>query len=90
MRPHPSAARVLADEIEASARQDAQRILEQAREEAIRERERILADAQNEIAELALLAAEKVIGRELANRDAQRTYLNEFLTALPANGTARN
>jgi F-type H+-transporting ATPase subunit b len=71
----------LADEITASARQDAQRILEQAREEAGRERERILAEAQHEIAELALLAAEKVLGRELANRDAQRAYVNEFLTA---------
>lgn len=80
----------LADEIEASARQDAQRILDQAREEATRERERILADAQNEIAELALLAAEKVIGRELSNREVQRSYVNEFLTASTANGTARN
>ncbi len=77
----------LADEIEASARQDAQRIVEQAREEANRERERILADAQHEIAELAMLAAEKVIGRELANREAQRAYVNEFLAA---RGTARN
>jgi len=77
----------LAAEIEGSARQDAQKILEDARNEAVRERERIIAEAQDQIAELAMLAAEKVLGRELSNRDAQRAFVNEFLAA---NGKARN
>lgn len=76
----------LAAEIEAGARQDAQRIMEEARGEAVRERERIIAEAQDQIAELALLAAEKVIGRELADREAQRAFVDEFLAS---NGTAR-
>ena len=77
----------LAAEIESSARQDAQKILEDARFEATRERERIIAEAQDQIAELAMLAAEKVLGRELSNREAQRAFVNEFLAA---DGKARN
>ncbi len=77
----------LAAEIESSARQDALKILEDARFEATRERDRIIAEAQDQIAELAMLAAEKVLGRELSNRDAQRAFVNEFLAA---NGKARN
>ncbi len=77
----------LAAEIESSARQDAQKIVDDARTEAVRERERIIAEAQDQIAELAMLAAEKVLGRELSNRDAQRAFVHEFLAA---NGKARN
>lgn len=77
----------LAAEIEGSARQNAQKILEDARFEATRERERIIAEAQDQIAELAMLAAEKVLGRELSSRDVQRAFVNEFLAA---NGKARN
>jgi F-type H+-transporting ATPase subunit b len=77
----------LAAEIESSARQDAQKILEDARYEATRERERIIAEAQDQIAELAVLAAEKVLGRELSSRESQRAFVNEFLAA---NGKARS
>ena len=77
----------LAAEIESSARQDAQKILDDARGEAVRERERIIGEAQDQIAELAMLAAEKVLGRELSNREAQRAFVNEFLAS---NGKARN
>lgn len=77
----------LAAEIESSARQDALKIMEDARFEATRERDRIIAEAQDQIAELAMLAAEKVLGRELSNRDAQRAFVTEFLAA---NGKARN
>ena len=69
----------LAAEIEGSARQDAQKILDDARNEATRERERIVAEAQDQIAELAMLAAEKVLGRELSSRESQRAFVNEFL-----------
>lgn len=77
----------LAAEIETSARQDALKIMEEARGEATRERERIIAEAQDQIAELAMLAAEKVLGRELSNREAQRAFVNEFLAV---NAKARN
>lgn len=77
----------LAAEIESGARQDAQKILEDARNEAIRERDRIIAEAQDQIAELAMLAAEKVLGRELSSRETQRAFVNEFLAA---EGKARN
>jgi F-type H+-transporting ATPase subunit b len=77
----------LAVEIETQARQDAQRVMEDARGEARRERDRIIGEAQDEIAELALLAAEKVIERELDDRESQRAFVQEFLAA---NGTMRN
>lgn len=77
----------LAAEIESGARQDAQKILDDARNEAMRERDRIIAEAQDQIAELAMLAAEKVLGRELSSRETQRAFVNEFLAA---NGKARN
>lgn len=77
----------LAAEIEGNARQEAQKIIEDARSEAVRERERIIAEAQEQIASLAMLAAEKVLGRELTNRDAQHAFVNEFLAS---NGKARN
>lgn len=77
----------LATEIESSARQDAQKILDDARSEAVRERDRIIAEAQDQIADLALLAAEKVLGRELSDRGAQRAFVSEFLAS---NGKARN
>jgi F0F1-type ATP synthase membrane subunit b/b' len=54
---------------------------------ATRERERIVAEAQDQIAELAMLAAEKVLGRELSSRDVQRSFVNQFLAA---DGKARN
>ena len=75
----------LAAEIEAGAREEAQRLVEEARQDAVRERDRIIAEAQDQIAELALLAAEKVIGRELADREVQRSFVNEWLSS---NGTA--
>ncbi len=77
----------LATEIEAGARQKEQEILASARDEAVREKERIIAEAQDQIAELALLAAEKVLGRELADREAQSVFVNDFLAS---NGTARS
>lgn len=80
----------LASEIEANARQEAQRIVADAREDAARERDRIIAEAQDQVAELALLAAEKVLGRELSDREAQRAYVNEFLASTAPGRTARN
>ena len=44
-------------------------------------RERILAEAQDEVAELALLAAEKVLGRELSKPPSQHAFVTEFLAA---------
>lgn len=77
----------LASEIEANARKEAQRIVDGAREDAVHERDRIIAEAQDQIAELALLAAEKVLGRELASHEAQRVFVHEFLAS---HGTARS
>ena len=72
-------------------RLDGRRVfVDEARQEATRERERILVEAQDQIADLALLAAEKVLGRELSSREVQRAFVSEFLAEMPANGQARN
>ncbi len=38
-----------------------------------------LAEANKEIAELAILATEQVLGRELADRSEQERFVQEFL-----------
>jgi F0F1-type ATP synthase membrane subunit b/b' len=38
-----------------------------------------LADANRQIADLAIMATEKLLGRELANRAEQQRFVAEFL-----------
>ncbi|MBQ8688671.1 MAG: F0F1 ATP synthase subunit B [Ruminococcus sp.] len=60
------------------AQEDANRIMETARKELVLERERSLADAQDEIVSLALEAAAQVIGKEM-DADANRAIVDAFL-----------
>lgn len=59
-------------EIIAKAQEEAARSLEQAKMDIRREKEKALAEIRNEVAEIALLAASKVIGRTLTSEDHQR------------------
>lgn len=56
------------NEIMAKSKEDATRILRQAQEEISREKDAALAEIKNQVAELSVLVAEKIIGRTL---DAQ-------------------
>ncbi len=72
----------------AQARQDAQKIRDEAHVQIEFERKQMMADLHDEVVRLSLLAAQKVIGQSLDDR-AHRQLVNDFLTQadkLPANG----
>ena len=52
-----------------------------AQQDAEKQAAAVLADANKEIAELAILATEQVLGRELADRREQERFVQEFLAS---------
>ncbi len=50
-----------------------------AQEEAKQQVELALADANKQIAELAIMATEQLLGRELEKKTEQRRFVTEFL-----------
>jgi F-type H+-transporting ATPase subunit b len=67
------------EKIIAEAREEAAQIKRQARAEIAQEREQMLAELRKQVADLAILAAQRVIGRSL-DEEAQRQLVQEFLT----------
>ena len=64
------------------AQQEADRLVERARQEAATERAQAMADLRREVGNLAVLAAGRVIGRNLDDQ-AQRQLVEEFLAEQP-------
>lgn len=62
----------LLDENEQRLRADSQRIKEQASQDIERERQKAVEDIKSQTADLAILVAEKVIGRSLSEDDHRR------------------
>ncbi|MDI3279830.1 MAG: F0F1 ATP synthase subunit B [Bacillota bacterium] len=60
------------NQILARAEEEAKQILQEAKEEIQREKARAVAEVRNEVAEIALLAASKLIGRVLTPQDHER------------------
>jgi F-type H+-transporting ATPase subunit b len=73
----------VANEIRAEAQREADAIREHARQEATEEKARILADMQNQIASLSVLAAERVLGQAVDD-SLQRRLINQSLVELSA------
>jgi F-type H+-transporting ATPase subunit b len=73
----------VATEIRAEAQRDADAIRERARLEAAEEKARILAEVQNQIASLSVLAAERVLGQSVDD-NLQRKLINQSLLELGA------
>ena len=71
----------LREEIIQQARREADEIKARAREEAEHEKERALSAARDEIANLVVLATEKLIGQSVDDK-AQRRLVQDFLTQL--------
>ncbi len=67
------------EEILVEARVEAQKVVAKAREELDYERKRVLAELRQEVADLAVLAAGKVIKREL-NDASHRQLVEDFLS----------
>lgn len=84
-------ASVQADEqataILAKANEDAKAVVAGAADEAEAERNRILADMRSQVAAIAVAAANKVIGESLDEK-RQRTLIDNFFAAVPADATA--
>jgi F-type H+-transporting ATPase subunit b len=71
----------LLDENEQRLRAESQRIKEETTQDIERERRKAIQDVKNQSAELAILVAEKVIGRSLSDADHHR-FAQEALAAV--------
>jgi F-type H+-transporting ATPase subunit b len=65
------------------ANSDAKQVLADAREEAIEERDRILADLRSQVAAISIAAANKLIGESLSE-DRQHEIIADFFAKIPA------
>jgi F-type H+-transporting ATPase subunit b len=74
------AERIAAD-VRARAEQEATDIRMKAQADAKVQVESALSDANRQIADLAILATEQLLGRELARKDEQQRFVAEFLAA---------
>jgi F-type H+-transporting ATPase subunit b len=68
-------------EIKAEAQREADLIREKAREEAKQEKVHLLAEVQNQIASLSMLATERILGKGL-DAGTQKRLIDEFLGEL--------
>jgi F-type H+-transporting ATPase subunit b len=78
----------IAQDIRARAEQEATEIRMKAQEEAEKQAEAALSNANKEIAELAILATEQLLGRELAKKSEQQRFVTEFLEQQKGGGAA--
>ena len=81
------AAEKVAADIRADAEREAEAIRQKAREEAALERERMLAEVQDQIASLSLLATERVL-HQAVDEGLQRRLIDQFLAELGDGGRA--
>jgi F-type H+-transporting ATPase subunit b len=69
----------IAQEIRTRADQEATEIRMKAQSDAQAQTDALLTSANKEIADLAIAATEKLLGRELGKKDEQRRFVTEFL-----------
>lgn len=74
-------AETAAQSVKIEAEEESTKIKEQARADALLERERILADLRSQVASLAIAAAQKLIGESL-DESRQRSLLDQFFSGL--------
>ena len=76
----------IGQEVRSRAEQEATDIRMKAQGDAQAQADGILADANKQIADLAILATEQLLGRELANKSEQERFVTEFLEAQKSGG----
>lgn len=79
----------LREELEQRARADADQIVTRAREEIALERDQAIEQLRGEFADLAITAAERVIGQSL-DRDAHQRLIDEVIVSSDFGGGANN
>jgi F-type H+-transporting ATPase subunit b len=68
-----------AEKIMAAARVDAERLMQQEKQKVEYERKRAMDDARKDVEDLALKAAERVLGSVLGDESTQRRVVQDFL-----------
>lgn len=71
-------AKAMSDSIIGKANEDAEKLLESARKKAEREHDDMIESAKDELGEIALEMAEKVLGREVTDEDNRRIIESFF------------
>jgi F-type H+-transporting ATPase subunit b len=74
----------IAQDVRGRADQEATDIRIKAQNDARAQTEAALAGANKQIADLAILATEQLLGRELQNKEEQHRFVSEFLAGQPA------
>ncbi|MFM2375780.1 MAG: synthase subunit b [Bacteroidota bacterium] len=82
-------ARTMGEEIVAKSRRDAEaeykRMVEKALEDIRSEKMRALTDVKNQLANLSILVAEKVLRQELANPQVQQQIVEKYISDMNLN-----
>ncbi len=76
----------IAQDVRSRAEQEATEIRMKAQADAQKQVELALSDANKQIADLAIMATEKLLGRELANKAEQQRFVAEFLAEAGSKG----
>lgn len=72
------------DEIMAKAQEDSRKLIEQAKAEINQEKETAMSDLRNEVSDLAIKSAEKIL-KETLDEDRQKKIVNDFISQIPKN-----
>ena len=72
------------DEIMVKAQEDSRKLIEQAKSEIKQEKESAMADLRNEVSDLAIKSAEKIL-RENLDEGKQKKIVNDFISQIPSN-----
>ena len=72
------------DELITKANQDSRKLLDQAKAEITQEKESAMSDLRNEVSDLAIKAAEKIINDNLDEK-RQKKIVNDFISQIPSN-----
>lgn len=78
------AAGKLREELMAKAQEDSRKLIEQAKVEIQQEKDSAMADLRNEVSDLAVKAAEKIIHENL-DENKQKKIVNDFISQIPNN-----
>ena len=76
----------IAQDVRSRADLEATEIRMKAQVDAAKQAELALADANKQIADLAIMATEKLLGRELANKAEQQRFVADFLAESGSKG----
>lgn len=72
------------DELLAKTQEDSRKLLEQAKVEIKLEKDSAMSELRNEVSELAIKAAEKIINENL-DENKQKKIVNDFISQMPSN-----